>query len=99
MSRLTITLPDVIHNRLSLIANETNESMSNVINKLIAFGLNSDSDSEHSGSIVEEHCQLLLIQMNALIKNLSAKALDYKKEDFESLYKASLKKLEELKQA
>lgn len=97
MSRLTITLPDVIHNRISLIANESNESMSTIINKLIVFGLNYDKTDTDNNSLVDEHCQLLMIQMNALIKNLSAKTLDYKKEDFESLHKASIKKLEELK--
>ena len=57
MSRLTITIPDVIHNRISILANEANESMSTIINKLIIFGLNYDGNPLASNSLVEEHCQ------------------------------------------
>jgi hypothetical protein len=97
MSRLTITIPDVIHNRISILANEANESMSTIINKLIVFGLNYDGNPLANNSLVEEHCQHLIIQMNALVKNLSAKMLQFEQGDFENLHAASLKKLQELK--
>ena len=97
MSRLTITIPDVIHNRISILANEANESMSTIINKLIVFGLNYDGNPLETDSAVEEHCQHLIIQMNALVKNLSAKMLQFEQGDFENLYAASVKKVQELK--
>ena len=99
MSRLTITIPDVIHNRISILANEANESMSTIINKLIIFGLNYDGNPLATNSLVEEHCQHLIIQMNALVKNLSAKMLQFEQGDFEKLHAASVKKLHELKHA
>ena len=97
MSRLTITIPDVIHNRISILANEANESMSTIINKLIVFGLNYDGNPLANNSLAEEHCQHLIIQMNALVKNLSAKMLQFDQGDFEKLHLASLKKLQELR--
>jgi hypothetical protein len=97
MSRLTITIPDVVHNRISILANEANESMSTIINKLIVFGLNYDGNPLANNSIVEEHCQQLIIQMNVLLKNLSAKMLQFEHSDFDKIYAASLKKIQDLK--
>jgi hypothetical protein len=45
---------------------------------------------------VEQHCQQLIIQMNALIKNISVELLHFSKEDFERLQLAALGKYSEL---
>jgi uncharacterized protein YcfL len=47
-------------------------------------------------TIVEVHCQQLIIQMNALIKNLSAEILKFNQNDFDNLRKAALSKYNEL---
>lgn len=96
MSRLTISIPEVIHNRISILAKEANESMSTIINKLILFGLNYDGNPLANNSLVEEHCQHLIIQMNVLLKNLSAKMLQFDQGDFDKIHAASLKKFQEL---
>jgi predicted transcriptional regulator len=38
MSRLTISIPDNLHNRISSLAMRNNDSMSNIINQLIQVG-------------------------------------------------------------
>lgn len=108
MTRLTISLPDALYNRLSALAIQHNESMSNIINKLIQVGAhhwytNQDSNNVISNNntipndMVEQHCQQLIIQMNALIKNLSEELLKFNQEDFTQLHKAALNKYNELK--
>jgi len=48
---------------------------------------------------VEQHCHQLIIQMNALIKNMSAEILKFNQEDFEQLRQATLVKYNELMKA
>ncbi|WP_131751140.1 MULTISPECIES: hypothetical protein [Legionella] len=96
MSRLTISLPDNLHQRISALAMANNHSMSHLINQLIQVGLHHWFESRNTTSIVEQHCQQLIIQMSALIKNISVEMLKYDGNDFEKLQKAALNKLNEL---
>ena len=99
MPRLTISLPKTTYNKVSSIAMHSDESMSNIINRLIGLGMVSldlgETDTKSSTS-VDQHCQQLIIQMNALIKNLSAEMLNFKQDDFEHLRQAALAKYNEL---
>jgi hypothetical protein len=45
---------------------------------------------------VEKHCHQLIIQMSALIKNISVELLKFNREDFEKLQQASAVKYSEL---
>ena len=45
---------------------------------------------------VEQHCHQLIIQMNALLKSLSAETLKFKQEDCEKLRQAAVVKYNEL---
>ena len=54
------------------------------------------SCTEKNNNEVEQHCQHLIIQMNALIKNLSAELLKFNQEDFEKLRQAAVLKYDEL---
>lgn len=97
MPRLTITLPSTLYNRLSGIALQSNDSMSGVINRLISIGMHSVSeDHQIKHNEVEQHCQQLIIQMNALIKNMSSEILKFSQDDFEQLRHAATAKYKEL---
>lgn len=101
MPRLTISLPKAVYNRLSSIAAQSNDSMSSVINQLIMLGMHGMGDDSRENLLkknnqVEQHCHHLIIQMNALIKNLSAEMLKFNQEDFERLWQASSVKYAEL---
>ncbi|KTD47807.1 hypothetical protein [Legionella quateirensis] len=102
MSRLTVSLPDNLHNRISSLATKNNESMSNIINQLIHIGMHHWNEAQQKNTIkpnqtVEQHCQQLIIQMNALIKNMSVELLKFNQEDFEQLQQAAVGKFNELK--
>ena len=101
MPRLTISLPQTTYNRLSSLAVQSEESMSNMINQLIALGMHHMGDDNRENLLqqnkqVEEHCHYLIIQMNALIKNLSAEMLKFNQADFERLWQATAVKYREL---
>lgn len=102
MSRLSVTLPDNLHNRILSLATKNNDSMSNIINQLIHVGLHHWNEAQSKNTIkpnqvVEQHCQQLIIQMNALIKNMSVELLKFNQEDFEHLQQAAVGKFNELK--
>ena len=101
MPRLTISLPKAVYNRLSSIAAQSNDSMSCVINQLIMLGMHGIGDDNRANLLqqnnqVEQHCHHLIIQMNALIKNLSDEVLKFEQDDFEKLRQAALVKYNQL---
>lgn len=98
MPRLTISLPDNMHHRLSALAIQNEESMSTIINRLILVGMRylETNQDVSTNALVEKHCHQLIIQMNALIKNISAEVLKFNSEDFEQLQKAASLKYDEL---
>ncbi|KTC78707.1 hypothetical protein [Legionella cincinnatiensis] len=99
MSRLTISLPNNLHNRIASLAIKNNDSMSHMINLLIQVGLNhwfEKSEPLKEKTAVEKHCHQLIIQMNALIKNMSAELLKLNRDDFDKLQQGALMKYNEL---
>ncbi|MDP3704445.1 MAG: hypothetical protein Q8R24_00870 [Legionellaceae bacterium] len=97
MPRLTISLPQTMHNKLSSLAIQDDQSLSNTINRLLLVGMyHLGEESTSSNPFVEQHCQQLIIQMNALIKNMSVELLKCNQDDFEMLRQASIKKYNEL---
>jgi len=96
MPRLSVTLSDAKHGRLSFIAAQNKDSMSNIINQLIDLGIEHLETKSTSLPLVERHCQQLIIQMNALVKNLSAEILKFDQSDFDQLRKVALNKYNEL---
>lgn len=97
MPRLTITLTKNMHNRILVLSNEKNNSLSNMANKLIQIGMYHLDEENNKITELEKHCQQLIIQTNALVKCISSKILDFNQQDFESLQKASIEKYEKLK--
>ena len=100
MPRLTITLPKAVYSRLSSIALQCDDSMSGVINQLISLGMHCmEQKPQQIDNQVEQHCHHLIIQMNALIKNMSAEMLKFNQDDFEQLRQAAVLKYSELVKA
>jgi len=101
MPRLTISLPSTMYNRISSLSARENDSMSGMINRLIEIGLHhlSEAPQEHNSkqtNYAEQHCHQLIIQMNALVKNVSSAVLKYDQDDFEKLRQISIQKYNEL---
>lgn len=97
MPRLSVKLSDEAHAQLSVISIQNKESMSNVASQLVGLGIKHlGNENSMSSSKLEKHCQQLIIQMNALIKNLSVEILKFDQKDFEQLREATAVKYNEL---
>lgn len=96
MPRLSVALSDTMHNRLVSLASQNNDSMSNIANRLIHLGIQSLENTQKKPRQIEQHCYQLVIQMNALVKNLSAEILKFDQTDFDALRNAAVTKYSEL---
>ena len=100
MPRLSITLPKDLYDKVVAISGDNDESMSYTIAKMTELGLlvteNQKKNKAKSLSDIEEHCYKLTIQMNAIIKNIAAKQMDFKQEDFDKLRDAAILKYNDL---
>ncbi len=97
MPRITITVPKSVHKNLSTLVFQSEDSMSSLVNRLILMGLHFINYDEYQKSTpIEVHCQHLIIQMNALIKNMAAEMLKFNQNDFEQLKQASEIKYREI---
>lgn len=102
MPRITITLPNPIYNKLTSLVLDADDSMSGIINRLLGVGMNCVNEENHHSELnqpnreVEQHCHQLIIQMHALIKNMSAEMLKFTQEDFERLRQAAMGKYNDL---
>ena len=100
MPRLTISLPQNLHKHVSSLAVQSNESLSNVINRLLQVGvLHANEEKPSVITPLEQYCQQVIIQMGALIKLLSVEILHYEQEDFAKLRERAIAKYNELVQS
>ena len=99
MPRITISLPQTTYNRLTSLSVQQNDSMSNIINQLMGVGLNclaQEPDTPKADNKVDRHCNMLIIQMNALLKKMSAEILNLEQGEFDKLWKMTEQKFSEL---
>jgi hypothetical protein len=95
MPRFTMTLPKATYNRITAMASQCNDSMSNIMNQLIEIGME-HADQNRAFRHAEQHSHQLSIQTNVLVKNMAAEFLKFSQEDFEKLKRAAEKKYNEL---
>ena len=101
MPRITISLPQTTYNRLTALSVQQKDSMSNIINQLMSVGLNylaQDPNTVKSGNKVDRHCNMLIIQTNALLKKIASEALKLEQKDFDKLWEITKIKLTEIEQ-
>ena len=101
MPRVSITLPKDLFEKITAIAGDNDESISYTIAKMAELGLlvtenQKKKQDEKSVSDIEEHCFKLMIQVNAITKNLAAKQLGYNQDEFDKLRDLSVNKYNEL---
>ena len=101
MPKVTIYAPNDIHDKINKIAQKNDESFSSVICRMAYIGLmveerknqkNKSSDKPE----IDVYCQKLILQINALLKSISAKQMGYTDKDFDKLRDATLEKYNEL---
>lgn len=101
MPRVTVHLPNDIHDKLIGYAKVNDVSLSSAVAKMSEIGLLvSENQNEKSPldelSEIEKHCYKLTIQMNAFMKNIAAKQLDFNDDQFEKIRDNSIKKFNQL---
>lgn len=102
MTRITVTLPDPIHQQVIKIAATENDSLSYTIVRLVEIGLmvlNSKEDgSTNQTNELEEYCQKLIIQINSIIKDIAINQFNFDKEKISCITKETLSQFNKLKQ-
>lgn len=102
MPRITIHIPNDLHDKLATMAQDNDDSLSATTAKMAEIGImitegqKKNTSPEDRFSDVEKHCFKLIIQLNALVKNLASKELGYGSEEFKKLTDASINKYKEL---
>ena len=102
MPRVTITLPNNLHQQLVKYAGDNDDSLSYTITKMTEIGLmvtesqQQQKSPEDRFSDIEKHCFKLMIQMNALLKNMASKQLEYGQDEFKKLMDLSINKYQQL---
>lgn len=102
MPRVTIHVPNDLHDQLTTMAEKNDDSLSSTITKMAEIGLmitenqKKNKSPEDRYTDIEKHCFKLTIQMNALLKNLASKELGYGTDEFKKLTDASINKYKEL---
>lgn len=102
MPRVTITIPNDVHTKLLNYARNNDDSLSYTIVKMAEIGLmvtenqQKNKSPEDRYSDIEKHCFKLMIQMNALLKNLAKQQLEYGDDEFKKLIDLSVHKYQEL---
>lgn len=102
MPRVTIHVPNDLHDKLIKMASSNDDSLSATITKMAEIGImitesqKKIKSPEDRFSDIEKHCFKLTIQMNALLKNLATKELGYGVDEFKKLTEASVNKYKEL---
>lgn len=100
MPRLTISIPNDLYDKITKSAEKNDESLSSVIVKMTELGfLVSKSSGKKSPSgltEIEDHCSKLIIQMNAIVKEMAEKNLDYDQKKFGLLRDKTVERFNEI---
>ncbi|CZP44431.1 hypothetical protein [Legionella pneumophila] len=102
MPRVTVSLPKDLYEKLVNYAGDNDDSLSYTIAKMSEIGLmvteNKDEvkSPEDRFSTIEKHCFKLVIQMNALLKNMASSQLQYSQDEFKKLQDLTNDKYQEL---
>ncbi|MCX7120133.1 MAG: hypothetical protein NTZ86_09780 [Legionellales bacterium] len=102
MPRVTIHIPNELHAKLTEMSESNDDSLSATITKMAEIGIMVKENSQKNKSPedrfsdLEKHCFKLTIQMNALIKNISVKTLNYGPDEFKKFNDAASIKYREL---
>lgn len=102
MPRVTITIPNDVHTKLLNYAGNNDDSLSYTIVKMAEIGImvtenqQKNKSPEDRYSDIEKHCFKLMIQMNALLKNIAKQQLEYGDDEFKKLLDLSVLKYQEL---
>lgn len=102
MARITVTLPDNIHDQVLKIAGKENDSISYTTTRLVEIGLmvmnsKTENKDEQKTTDIEEYCQKLIIQINGIVKEIAVDKFNFDDEKIVQITKDTLNKFNKLK--
>lgn len=102
MARITVTIPDNIHQQVTKMAGKENGSISYTVTRLVEIGLLvMDSQKQKNGGTpqpgIEEYCQKLIIQINGILKEIAIDKFEFNNDKISRITKDTLIKFNELK--
>lgn len=102
MARITVTLPEKIHQQVLKIAAKENDSISYTLTRLVEIGLlvmnnNDKNTNDKKTNNIEEYCQKLIIQINGIIKEIAVDKLNFDNNKIVQITNDTLKKFNKLK--
>lgn len=102
MARITITLPDQMHEQVLKLAGKEQDSISYTTTRLIEIGLmvmNNKSEKKEDKIMdeVEEYCQKLIIQINGIVKEIAINQFNFDNDKITQITNDTLDKFNKLK--
>jgi hypothetical protein len=102
MARITVTLPENIHQQILKIAGKENDSLSYTVTRLVEIGLmvmnsKSENKDERKTSDLEEYCQKLIIQINGIVKEIAVDKFNFDQDKIVQITNDTLVKFNRLK--
>ncbi|WP_392536749.1 hypothetical protein [Legionella sp. 227] len=102
MARITVTLPENLHEQVLKIAGKENDSISYTTTRLVEIGLmvmnsKTENKDEKKATDIEEYCQKLIIQINGIVKEIAVDRFNFDNEKIIQITKDTLSKFNKLK--
>jgi hypothetical protein len=98
MARITVTLPDNLHQKITELAGKENDSISYTVSKLVDIGLMvMNSKNEKKEDELNEYCQKLIIQINGILKELAVDKFNIENDKITKITNETLVKFNRLK--
>ena len=102
MARITVTLPDNLHEQVLKIAGKENDSLSYTTTRLVEIGLmvmssKAENKDEKKPSDIEEYCQKLIIQINGIVKEIAVDKFNFDNDKIAQITNDTLSKFNKVK--
>ena len=99
MARITVTIPEDIHQTILQIAQKEKNSVSHTVAHLVEIGIMVINSKHEKSKIdeLEEYCQKLIIQMNGILKELVISKFSFDQEQINSITHETLNQFKRLK--
>ena len=102
MARITVTMPDNLHEKVLKMAGKEDDTISYTVTRLVEIGLmvmnnKNENKADSKSSDLEDYCQKLIIQMNGILKELAVDKFDFNNEKISQITNDTLIKYNKLK--
>lgn len=102
MARISISIPDNIHQQVVKMAGKENDSISYTISRLVDIGLmvmnsKDKNKDEKKPEEIEEYCQKLIIQINGIVKDIAINQFNFDGDKIAQISNDTLSKFNQLK--